>query len=128
MSDFVIAAEGPGFLPDRRYFVLQDDDRTVRQFPVACEADFHEWKRQTYGRYRVDNTVICKKPWVVVATIFGGHDDEPHGNRPLPWITSVWGGPLNGRHRRYATVGEAKRGHWRVVDLVRKAMKERPPA
>ena len=122
MSNLVIPAEGNGFRPSRRYFILEEDNHTARQVPVVCEPDFIEWQRQTCGRYRVDRMVICEKPEIIVATIFLGHDDEPPDNPPKPWSTIVVGGPLHNRLWQYATLGEAKQGHWEAIDLVREAM------
>jgi len=124
MSDLVIRADGNGFRPGRRYFILEEDNCTIRQVPVVCEADFIEWQREACTRYRVDRKVIRERPRIVVATYFLGHDDEPSGSRPLPWETSISGSPLDGRHWQYATVGEAKQGHWRAVDLVRDATEQ----
>lgn len=123
-----IRVEANGLQPGRRYFVLDDDDRTVRQMPVVCEADFREWKSQTYGRHRVDRLLVCETPEIIVATHFQGHDDEPPDHPPRPWSTIIWGGPLHSQLCQYATLGEAKQGHWRAVDLVREAMKQRPSA
>ena len=119
MSDRIIRADGNGFQPGRRYFVLEEDSHTVRQVPVVCEADFIEWQKEACTRYRVDRLVICESPEIVVATYFLGHDDESSGGRPQPWETSIAGSPLDGQNWQYATVGEAKQGHWRAVDLVR---------
>lgn len=41
MSQPVFQADGNGFQPGRRYFILEEDNRTIRQVPVVCEADFH---------------------------------------------------------------------------------------
>ena len=124
MSDLILRADGNGYRPGRRYFILEEDNCTVRLVPVVCEADFIEWQRQACTRYRVDRKVICERPKIIVATYFLGHDDEPSGNRPLPWETSISGSPLDGQNWQYATVGEAKQGHWRAVDLVREAMEQ----
>jgi len=126
MSDLVIPADGNGFRPGRRYFILEGDNQTFHQVPVSCEADFIEWQRQACGRHRVDRTVVSKKPEIIVATYFLGHDDEPSIAPPRPWETSICGGLLHGRDWRYATFGEAKQGHWRAVDLVKEAMKQQP--
>jgi len=122
MSDLILPVDGNGFQPNRRYYVLEDDNRTVRQVPVVCEADFNEWRSQTYGRYHVDRIVICEEPEIIVATHFLGHDDESPDTPPKPWSTVVLGGPLHGRVWQYATLGEAKQGHWEAVDLVRRAI------
>jgi hypothetical protein len=71
----------------------------------------------------VDRTVVCTKPEkILVTTSFVGHDDEPPESEPKPYATLVWGGPLRWRSWHYATLGEAKNGHWRAVERVRKAM------
>ena len=122
MSDFIIRADGNGYRPGRRYFILEADNRTIRQTPVVCEADFRQWQKQVHGRYLVDRTIICDKPEIIVATHFLGHDDEPPDSPPQPWSTIVLGGPLHSRLWQYATLGEAKQGHWKAVDLVRRAI------
>ena len=126
MSGFILRADGNGFRPGRRYFVLEEDNRTVRQVPVVCESDFIEWQRQTCGRHRVDRTVVSDKPKITVATHFLGHDDEPPDSPPRPWSTIILGGPLHNRLWQYARLGEAKQGHWQAVDQVREAMEQRP--
>lgn len=118
MSDLIIRAEGNDFRLGRRYFVLEEDNCTIRPLPVVCEADFIGWQKQACGRYRVDHALVSEKPEVMVVTLFLGHDDEPPESPPQPWATIVWGGPLNNRLWQYTTLGKAKQGHWQVVDLV----------
>ena len=117
-----IRVEGNGFRPGRRYFVLEDGE--VSQVPVVCEADFLAWQGQVYGKSRVDHTVISEDPEVIVGTAFQGHDDKQPDSRPMPWRTTVWGGPHHERTWTYTTLGEAKEGHWQAVDLARQAMKQ----
>lgn len=122
MSDLVIRADGNGYRPGRRYFILEADNYTIRQTPVVCEADFREWQCRACGRYRVDRMLVCETPEIIVTTLFLGHDDEPPDHRPRPWFTIVLGGPLHNRLWQYTTLGKAKQGHWEAVDLVRRAI------
>ncbi len=128
---FDVPIDGGGYAPGYRYFVL-DGDKIV-QVSVTSQADYQSWlamlaPQDNHRLHYVDRTSISKDPEVFVATTFSGCDDEPPDNPPKPWQTTVWGGPLHHQTWLYATLAEAKRGHWVVVDLVREAMEQRSSA
>lgn len=52
---------------------------------------------------------------------FESWQGEPEGvdRRPILFETLVFGGDHDGEMDRYASLGEAKQGHWRMVDLVK---------
>ena len=97
------------------------------QIVVGCQADHDAWRLRLMKSRPplVDRTVVCTEPEeIMVATSFVGHDDEPPESDPKPFATLVWGGPLRWQSWHYATLGEAKNGHWKAVEFVRKAMDE----
>ena len=118
-----IPVENTAIPSGRRFFVFEDD--RIMQVVVACQGDHDAW-RQRLLRSRpplVDRTVVCEEPeQILVATSFIGPDDEPPDSEPTPYATLIWGGPLRWHCWHYATLGEAKSGHWKVVDRVRKAL------
>ena len=94
--------------------LLGDDAKEAQK--VLARTDILIAERQICGRHRVDRAVISGKPMTIVATCFLGHDNGLSGDRPLPWETSIAGGPLDGQDRQYATVG--------AVDLMWEAMEQ----
>jgi len=120
-----IPVEHPAIPPGRRFFVFEDD--RIVQVTIACQADHDAWHRRFLQSRPplVDRTVIGTNPGqVLVTTSFVGHDDEPAESEPKPYATLVWGGSLRWRSWHYATLGEAKAGHWKAVEYVQKAMTE----
>lgn len=67
---------------------------------------------------RVDQTYVG---YVWVSTVFLGLDHNYGDGPPLIFETMVFGGPLNEEMVRYSTLGDAKKGHFEMVDRVRAA-------
>jgi hypothetical protein len=76
----------------------------------------------------VDKTTVSDD--VQVSTVFVGldFDSSALAKKRLPycWETLIFGGPWNGRLWRYARWGDAKRGHWQVVDALKAGQEPRP--
>jgi len=83
------------------------------------------WINDIHSRC-IDHTVIrCDgdgEPEVEVFTTFLGidHGFDPNAP-PILFETMIFGGSLDMEMRRYCTMGEAKQGHWEMVDMARKA-------
>ena len=62
----------------------------------------------------------------MISTVFLGLD---HGfgetDKPILFETMVFGGKYDNRGWRYASYGEAKQGHWHIVDCIRSG---KPPS
>ncbi len=78
----------------------------------------------------VEKTVVTDE--VGVSTMFIGLDYNftgmASGRKHLPycWETLITGGPYHGQLWRYATQGDAKRGHWQVVEALRTGQEPKP--
>ena len=66
----------------------------------------------------VDRTAISEE--VCVSTVFLGIDHGFGSDKPILFETMIFGGEYNDRQWRYASYGEAKRGHWQIVECLRK--------
>lgn len=98
--------------------------------------EFAIWFEDIDNR-RVDKTTINDD--VFVSTIFLGidHNFMPKEawkeNPPVLFETMVMGGKFSDKGWRYSTLNQAKRGHWEIVDCIRKGIApnassgERPP-
>jgi len=93
--------------------------------------DFLTWAMWMESPERVvDKTVVSDE--VDVSTVFVGLDFNFSGkasgkkHRPYCWETLIRGGPYCGRLWRYATRGDAKRGHWQVVDALKTGQEPKP--
>lgn len=90
--------------------------------------EWFDWWRAEENR-RIDLTDISNLPnypgGQIISTVFLGIDhnfnftefDEEHV--PILFETMVFGGKYSGRAWRYSSYGEAKRGHWIIVDQIR---------
>lgn len=83
--------------------------------PVECE-DLLEWAMwMENGPHAVaKNRIAYKDVIVIISTVFLGLDHQFGFGKPLLFETKVFGGPLDGRTRRYHTWDEAERGHQEV--------------
>ena len=90
------------------YYIMQNMRPRRAQF-----FEFAAWY-ETHDR-TIDRTKIGD---VLVSTVFRGIDHSGGEGPPLIFETRVSGRALDGETRRYATLGEAKRGHYDVVDAV----------
>jgi hypothetical protein len=72
---------------------------------------------------RIDYTDISNEPnypgGKFVSTVCLGLDHDPFGQKPILFESMIFGGKWDQRGWRYASVGEAKQGHWTIVDCVR---------
>jgi hypothetical protein len=98
-------------------------DHYILENGVPRPVELLEWARwfETADRI-VEKTEIS--PEVDVSTVFLGVDHNFSGRgRAILFETMVFGGPMDQEQRRYATMGEAKRGHFEMVDECRQAIK-----
>lgn len=92
--------------------------------PVPC--DMMTWvmwfEKTPIEERRVDLTEIAEG--ISVSTVFLGmnYNFNPEGV-PLVYETMIFGGECDEYQWRYATLGEAKAGHWAAVELARNALK-----
>lgn len=94
------------------YYIMQN----MRPRRVQC-FEYAAW-HETHDR-KIDRTMIGD---VLVSTIFCGVDQSYGCGPPLIFETRVSGRALDGETRRYATLGEAKRGHHEIVDAVQASL------
>lgn len=99
---------------------------------IIATEDFFKWAiwRGTHqADCQIGDTTF---PWRVgdqtvevrVSTVFLGQDHSPFLKHQDLFETMVFGGPLDHRQWRYATLEEARLGHDEVVTLVRQALSE----
>lgn len=90
------------------------------------EVDFLTWARwfENIDNRIVDRTDIGED--VFVSTVFLGLDHGlgremcfEEGRKPVLFETMVMGGKYNSRGWRYSSYGEAKIGHWKIVDCIK---------
>lgn len=67
---------------------------------------------------RIDLTEIDEN--CHVSTVFLGVDHGFNSEVPILFETMIFGGDYDGQMYRYSTFGEAKRGHWSIVEVLRK--------
>lgn len=90
---------------DREWWALACEKRYV----VARSSDTDPWK---VARDKITNTCT-------VSTVFLGLNHSFDDREPILFETLVFGGPLDGDMKRYATYDQAERGHAKVVAEVR---------
>lgn len=110
-------------------YILDRGKITKKDFQSACL-----WWSENPDAWRVDSTDIEGGR---VSTVFLHVDhnfwsearpegclEAPPGveMRPILFETMVFGGKYNEYQRRYCTLAEAKKGHWEVVDGVKKGL------
>lgn len=79
--------------------------------PVICE-DLEVWARQPRQVMFMDVTGLNTR----ISTIFAGIDlSHEFLSMPLVFETCVFGGPMDGRIRRYATMEQCRLGHREMV-------------
>ena len=89
------------------------------------KATLLEWARwfEDPKNRRVDYTDISNEPnypgGEFVSTVCLGLDHNIGGPIPILFETMVFGGEYNQNGWRYASYGEAKQGHWIIVDCIR---------
>jgi len=90
------------------------------------EVSLMEWARwfEDFENRRVDRTDISNEPNYpggdYISTVFLGLDHNfSGGERPILFETMVFGGEYSQRGWRYASYGEAKQGHWQIVDCIK---------
>ena len=97
------------------FYVLDENDN-----PVATE-DYLKWSEffssinnRSFGYTQLEGNVT-------VSTIFMGIDYS-FGlveKNPILFETMVFGGPLNGKIKRYSSKDDAKKGHAAIVEEIR---------
>lgn len=76
-----------------------------------------EWADKFEEDLIVEKTMIGQ---VRVSTVFLGIDHQFGDGPPLLFETMIFGGELDGEQQRYSTWDEAKAGHDRAVNNIRK--------
>jgi len=87
--------------------------------PAKDLLEFSEWFSKP-GSRRVDLTEINDD--VRVSTVFLGINHNfsfDEDNPPVLFETMVFGGEYSDRGWRYTSYGQAKRGHWEIVDCIK---------
>jgi|694.fasta_scaffold04759_30 hypothetical protein len=88
--------------------------------------DINDLKEAFSADRKIDRTEISED--CTVSTVFLGLD---HGitlldadlRAPVLFETMIFGGDHDGQTYRYSTFGEAKRGHWFIVKILREGKK-----
>jgi hypothetical protein len=109
-----------------RHYILVGGKIKTTDFLTAAR-----WNNDFNNRI-VDRTDISNEPAYpggdFISTVFLGidhnfdffYDEEmQEAHVPILFETMVFGGEHDQRMWRYATYGEAKRGHWQIVDCIR---------
>jgi len=81
------------------------------------------WWETHPNEMRVDQTIIKgtnenREIWVSTVFLFINHNFGGEG-KPILFETMVFGGKHDQYCRRYASFGEAKTGHWEIVEMVK---------
>jgi hypothetical protein len=93
-------------------FILEDG-----KFKKVPFSEYIKWT-MTGDNDRVDETTIEDQN-TRISTIFLGMKAPSLGDVPLYFETLIDGGSCDGKIFRYATYGDAKKGHWEIVDCLR---------
>lgn len=109
--------------PKMKLYMLVDGRVVATTDPI----EWAVWKEESQADCQVGDTTIPirggnRRGEARVSTVFLGLDHDPFGRRREFFETLVMGGPLDGRVRRYATLGQARRGHDEMVGQVRQAL------
>lgn len=110
------------------WFDSQESDRGLQHYIFVNgkikRASMLEWVQwfSNFENRKVDRTDI--EEGVFVSTVCLGLDhnfdfESWKEHKPILFETMVMGGPFSDMGWRYASWGEAKRGHWHVVDCIR---------
>jgi len=83
--------------------------KNVNDFKEAFEAD-----------RKIDKTEIDKDCCVSTVFLVLDHNILGSSKDPILFETIIFGGEHDGQTYRYAKLGEAKRGHWAIVETLRK--------
>lgn len=105
------------------YYVLKNG-----KIKPATVMEWAIWFEDFQNR-RVDHTDIRDLPnypgGEMISTVFLGLDHGMMCEKPVLFETMVFGGKYHQRGWRYSSFGEAKLGHWQIVDCIREG---NPPA
>jgi hypothetical protein len=113
-----------GAREDRRRWAIT----TSLENGIPKAATLLEWARwfENHPDRVIEQTQVSDA--VLVSTVFLGLDHRFGREGPaILFETMVFGGPMDQEMRRYATRGEAKRGHFEMVDECRKALTRPSP-
>ena len=91
------------------YYIMQN----MRPQPAKF-FEYAAWS-ETHNR-TIDRTEVGE---VLISTVFRGIDQSIGEGPPLLFETRIYGGEFDGESQRFATLGDAKRGHHELVDAVR---------
>lgn len=88
--------------------------------PVVCN-DLLQWAAWFEGSFR--SIARDEIEGVKVSTVFLGLDHNfCFKGPPILWETMIFGGPLDGQQRRYATRAQALTGHAEALLMVKMAL------
>lgn len=95
-------------------YILKDGE------PVRCD-DVLEWGRwmETGDRQIAQDRDESGTSDIRVSTVFLGLDHAFMGGTPILFETMIFGGPHDGRTRRYSTLDEALEGHQDMCRLAK---------
>jgi len=97
-----------------KYILLEDGTPKLEE-DVMLWAHWFESSSRTVERTKLGDEVE-------VSTVFLGMDHNFGGKgKPVLWETLVFGGPMDGEMDRYTSEEEARAGHQRMVERVKKA-------
>jgi hypothetical protein len=95
----------------KHYILVEGKIKSVSLFEWA------EWFENFENR-KIDRTDL--DDGVYVSTVFLGLDHNFSGHDlPILFETMVFGGQYTNKGCRYSTLGEAKNGHWQIVDCIK---------
>lgn len=95
-----------------KYYII--DNGNIRTVELE---EWGRWFQKTPNRV-IEKTDLGEAG--TVSTVFLGIDHNfSHVGPPVLFETMVFGGAMDQEMQRYATLGDAKRGHFEMVDRVR---------
>jgi hypothetical protein len=98
----------------RTHYILENGK--IRVFSTTRSAVSNHLAHSNSSAGRINDTID-------VSTVFLGVDYRFIGDgAPILFETMIFGGPRDQEMWRYSTYGEAKRGHFEVVEECRKTM------
>lgn len=103
-------------------YILEKGKATPKSWFEACL-----WWSSNKDACRVDRTEIDKDVYVSTVFLFLDHNvvnwaerwEGVDKEKPHLYETMIFGGTYDNYQWRYSTLGEAKAGHWKVVEALR---------
>jgi len=102
-----------------RLYERDNDKYVLKGHGIKKEPDLLEWDKwfETHPRQLKVTNMHGKR----ISTVFLGLDHGWHGDKPILFDTMIFGDDMLGEDtRRYATWDEAIKGHWEMVEEVKR--------